>query len=666
MGCGAGHTAVALANRGFAVTALDCERTMLDMVARRAQEAGVSVKLGLADAHELPFENHTFDVLLSLGLIPWLHSPQKALSEMRRVLKPGGFLVISSDNSQRLTYRFDPIFNRTLAPERDMIKAFLRRKKWMRMPQTTPPMMQPADEFDSWLTEAGFEKLKSTTIGFGPFTFFRRNLFPDQIGMPLQRMLQKLAYAGWPILRQSGAHYLVAALKPAKEKANTRTSEPVVGESFDVSTPVVILGANTHGSLGMMRSLGRLGVPVHAVYSPPRGPASFSAYCKSAVGWDFAHSHPDETIAYLLEIAQWIGKRSILIPTWDEMAVFTAEHYGRLKAGFIYPQQAANLARSLCDKKEMAVLARRFAVPTPRLEFPRSLEDIRRYCETGSFPVMLKGVDGNKLKERTGKKMVVAHTTRQLHDAYVELEDPREPNLMLQEYIPGGDDSVWMFNGYFNEQSECLAGFTGRKLRQTPIHVGMTSLGICLKNEIVAETTKAFMRDLGYRGILDIGYRYDARDGRYKVLDINPRIGATFRLFVAQNGMDVARALYLDMTGQQVPIAYQRDGRKWFVEKDFKSALDYYREGSLTIGQWLRSLRGIEECGYFTFDDLIPFFKLGIAGLRKLFRRGSHGSPSPRVAVQTQLPAIELPASQPSSTSAASSTARDRRERLTA
>src|SRR5216683_4807846 len=114
-------------------------------------------------------------------------------------------------------------------------------------------------------------------------------------------------------------------------------------------------------------------------------------------------------------------------------------------------------------------------------------------------------------------------------------------------------DTGWIFNGYFNRKSECLIGFTGKKIRQCPVHTGSTSLGICLANEEVENTTKRFMKSIGYRGILDIGYRYDARDGTFKVLDVNPRIGATFRLFVDANGMDVVRALYLDLTEQPVP-----------------------------------------------------------------------------------------------------------------
>src|SRR5208283_6120920 len=124
---------------------------------------------------------------------------------------------------------------------------------------------------------------------------------------------------------------------------------------------------------------------------------------------------------------------------------------------------------------------------------------------------------------------------------------------MFQEYIPGGDDSVWMFNGYFNENSDCLFAITGKKIRQAPVYIGYTSLGICLKNEVVDETTRRFTKEISYRGILDIEYRYDARDKQYKVLDINRRIGSTFRLFVSQDGLDVARAAYLDLTGQPVP-----------------------------------------------------------------------------------------------------------------
>jgi ubiquinone/menaquinone biosynthesis C-methylase UbiE len=197
---------------------------------------------------------------------------------------------------------------------------------------------------------------------------------------------------------------------------------------------------------------------------------------------------------------------------------------------------------------------------------------------------------------------------------------------MLQEYIPGGEDAQWMFNGYFDERSDCLFAITGRKLRQTPPYTGMTSLGECVQNDEVAQLTRRFMKAIGYRGILDIGYRFDARDGRYKVLDVNPRLGATFRLFVGDDGLDVVRALYLDLTGQRVPASATREGRKWLVEDlDLRSCVRYHADGVLSVGGWLRSLVGVQEGAWFARDDLRPFTRMctgaAASALRKAGRR---------------------------------------------
>jgi predicted ATP-grasp superfamily ATP-dependent carboligase len=146
------------------------------------------------------------------------------------------------------------------------------------------------------------------------------------------------------------------------------------------------------------------------------------------------------------------------------------------------------------------------------------------------------------------------------------------------------------------------------------VNTGITSLGICLRNEVLANITKTFIKAIGYRGILDIGYRHDRRDGSYKVLDINPRIGCTFRLFTATNGMDVARALYFDMTGQPVPAAAVAEGRKWMVEDfDLLSALRSWSARSLTAKDWFNSLRSVQETACFAWDDPIPFLLMGVA-----------------------------------------------------
>lgn len=328
----------------------------------------------------------------------------------------------------------------------------------------------------------------------------------------------------------------------------------------------------------------------------------------------------DQSVRDLLNIGRKIGRRSILIPPTDDGAVFVADHADALREWFMFPNQRADLVDSLCSKKEMYFLAKKFRVPTPEAAFPRSREDALAFLKNAAFPIMIKPIHNWGL--RRPQSLAIVHEERELIARYDAMEDPERPNLMLQEYIPGRDEDVWMFNGYFNQDSECLVGFTGRKIRQHPAHRGPTSLGVCQRNKTVEKMIKQFMKAIGYRGIVDIGCRYDARDGRYKVLDINPRIGATFRLFVADNGMDVARALYLDMTGQPVVPGTAPDGRKWFVEDgDLLSSFQDLLDGNLSLKQWLGSYRGVRETAFFAIDDPFPFVQQFVYDIEELVSR---------------------------------------------
>ncbi len=388
------------------------------------------------------------------------------------------------------------------------------------------------------------------------------------------------------------------------------------------TTPVVVLRSDSHGGLNIMRSLGRLGVPVYNVDPNPWAPAFRSRYCRGKFLWDIEHRPAELSLEYMAGVRRKIGRPCILIPTTDRTARFVADHSRRLAGDFLFPEQPPGLVDALASKREMFHLARRHGIPTPDAAFPQSRGDVLAFLERVRFPVMLKGIDGQQLWERTGKKMFITQSKDELLALYDMAEDRQNPNLMLQEYIPGGDDTVWMFNGYFNTHSDCLVGFTGKKIRQCPIHTGSTSLGICLRNAAVEETTRCFMKAIGYRGVLDIGYRYDARDGLYKVLDANPRIGATFRLFVGENGMDVARALYLDLTNQEVIPSPAKEGRKWIVEDlDLVSSYRYFREGKLRVSEWIRSFRGIEEAAFISTDDPFPVSAMLVSRSAEFIRR---------------------------------------------
>jgi 2-polyprenyl-3-methyl-5-hydroxy-6-metoxy-1,4-benzoquinol methylase len=92
--------AAELAKRGFDVDATDAVADMIELTRRHAAQANVSerVRTSLSDVQALEFEDQTFDVAVALGVLPWLHSPQIAVHELARVLKPGAHLVLSANN----------------------------------------------------------------------------------------------------------------------------------------------------------------------------------------------------------------------------------------------------------------------------------------------------------------------------------------------------------------------------------------------------------------------------------------------------------------------------------------------------------------------------------------------------------------------------------------
>ncbi len=379
----------------------------------------------------------------------------------------------------------------------------------------------------------------------------------------------------------------------------------------NADTPVVVLTSRI-GAVTIMRSLGQYGVNIYATDADASSPALTSKYCKKKYIKKYDESKPEEYLEFVLNIGKELGKKALLIQTSDTMAVFIAEYAGKLREYFIFPNNSADLIKRIISKEGMYSIALENDVPTPLTLFPKNLDAVVEYCKDGKFPLMLKGIYGDKLQARTGKKMVIVNNAEELLENYKWLEDPDEPNLMLQEYIPGGDDQVFIFNGYFDADSECLAAFTGYKVRQYPIHVGAASLGECKWNQDVADLTIKFMKDISYTGILDIGYRLDPRDGKYKVLDINPRVGQAFRIFVAENGMDVIRSQYMDLTNQRnTDPVIPDEGRRWMIEDyDVISSIHYFLEGSLKFGEWFKSFKRCKEGAWFSWRDPVPFLMI--------------------------------------------------------
>ena len=376
--------------------------------------------------------------------------------------------------------------------------------------------------------------------------------------------------------------------------------------------PVLILKTGHyvlhHGGLGITRSLGMLGVPVFTVIEDRFVPAAASKYLKGTFVWDTRDLSRSQLIEGLERIGRQLKLPTVLIPTDDAGAILIAEEARKLRQWFMFPKLRPDVPRSLADKSRLHALCKQLGVPCPHAITPGTISEVYEFIDTAAFPVVVK--PSKPWLDPTIKPSIVSSPGALLY-LYRQSEAQVPSNLLIQEYIRDGED--WLFNGYCDAKSECLVGFTGRKLRSYPSHLGSATFGRSVTNPALLRQAEALVKAIPYVGIMDVDYRFDKRDGQYKLLDFNPRVGAQFRLFEDSERIDVARALYRDLTGQPVRRSPQVDGRVLVVEPhDCLTSMHCALRGELSVGDWWRSFKGAKEFAWFRWNDPVPFIMIWI------------------------------------------------------
>ncbi|WP_280886412.1 ATP-grasp domain-containing protein [Streptomyces sp. LBL] len=386
-----------------------------------------------------------------------------------------------------------------------------------------------------------------------------------------------------------------------------------------------------HGGVGAIRSLGRLGVPMYAITEDRFTPAAASRYLERAFVWPTTGTEePERLVEGLLRVGRRIGRPTVLIPTDEEAAVLIAEHQGELAGRFLFPPVDPGLPRRLASKQGLHELCVEHGIPSPPAAFPQSYDDVVDFAEKARFPVVAKNREAFVRRKRPAVNGTTRIVTREKLLTLAR-DWGEHPGVILQEYLPREQAEDWIVHAYFDRDSVPLALFTGVKVRSWPPHAGMTAHAYVVDNPELVDLAARFIKQIGFTGIIDLDLRFDRRDGQYKLLDFNPRMGAQFRLFESESGVDVVRAMHLDLTGCAVPEGEQRAGHRYVVENiDLPALLAYRRSGYTTPHAPARASG--TELAWLAGDDPLPFLTMlarfvrpGAKHLYQLWRTNRRG-----------------------------------------
>jgi predicted ATP-grasp superfamily ATP-dependent carboligase len=367
-------------------------------------------------------------------------------------------------------------------------------------------------------------------------------------------------------------------------------------------TPAVVVDVGWVNGLAAIRSLGRVGAPVLAV---DHRPWALGLRSRFAIPVDAPDPGVDEEgfVAALVQLGDVLGTPAPVFPTHDEGLNAIARNAKALGDRYLCPFPDWAALERIQSKRFQLEVAEAAGVGVPRTGHPRSADEALRLADEIGYPVLVKPADPVEFKRKFRRQAFRCETRTELEAAFAQAE-PHEP--MVQELVPGGDDALYTLGSYLDATGKPLGVFSGRKLRQTPPTVGTCRVGEAVWVQEVVDSGLRFLDALEYRGISQVEFKRDSRDGRYKLMEINPRLYQWHGL-AATCGVDLPRIAYHDLLGlPQPPARMRRDGRKWAI--------------TLLAGERPALQRPPYVDAIFAFDDPVPAAAHATGLVRRAFR----------------------------------------------
>jgi D-aspartate ligase len=390
--------------------------------------------------------------------------------------------------------------------------------------------------------------------------------------------------------------------------------------------PGALIVGGAHGSLAMARSLGRKGTPVwFLTHDHPI--ASYSHYVLRRGAWP----GPDAKGA-----AQWLVDfaahhrldRWVLFPGGDAEARLVAQRHDFLGQAFVLTTPPWPVARFALDKRLTHQHADAVGVDSPRSYFPIDGSDVAQLA--CPFPAILKPtvqVGRNRFSAAKAWRVNDRAALVARYNAAIALVG--RDTIMVQEFIPGGGEAQFSYAGVW-DRGKPVVSLVARRTRQYPVDFGFTSTFVeTIEHPEVEAQAFRFLADLRYSGLVEVEFKFDARDGRVKLLDVNPRAWTWIGLGAAA-GVDFPAVAFALATGETVPRLRGRAGLAWVhVSRDVASAARAIVAGSLAPLDYLRSLRRPTTFAAYAADDPWPAVAdLPILAGRLLSRRVGFPGPA--------------------------------------
>lgn len=383
----------------------------------------------------------------------------------------------------------------------------------------------------------------------------------------------------------------------------------------------LVLGGSTN-ALGQIRAITRLGCNcINIVEKGTHDWSTRSILCKGIRAPHPFHDKKEALELLYRVIGGLEGKPFIFFASDDWMDLVGENESAFRKIAYI-PQSSWNIMSKLYNKKFLYQIAEKHNIPYPKTIIVESLSSIEEKISGLQAPYIVKPQETTSQNLLNSKGIHSYHRTQKFETKEdlinwknLLISKNIDMPVLVQEFIPGDASSLYTLTSYSNSDGVVLAGSVGHKLRQFPPEAGRITAGVLENNVEMYEVGKKFIHSVGYHGLANTEFKFDARDGKFKLMEINTRLGA-WNYSVLVSGLNLIEVAIKDTLGEIYDgpeTSTKNNGGIWYnLIYDLPSALYLNKKfdggkNRISLGEWKKSLGDNKFEAVWNWKDPMPF-----------------------------------------------------------
>lgn len=307
--------------------------------------------------------------------------------------------------------------------------------------------------------------------------------------------------------------------------------------------------------LGVIRALGENDIPVRALDSSKRAVGRYSKYTMSFKVVTDPALDDKKFINELIEIGENSKEKPVLFPTNDVWAIAVSKYKQQIEKYFLTYNPDYSVIKKIIDKKTFYSIMEKENILIPQTYEIKNYKELEKMKDKFKYPLILKPNARMEVNRKSQDTKVYnlnrVVEIRKFEDFFEYKQLIENYDFLIQQKIEGLSNKMFTVGIYADKKSDVRAVFSGRKVRGYPVDFGDCFAGESYWVDELVEQSKKIVKKLGYTGIAEIEYKYNIIDGKYYLIEMNPRtwswVGITPKV-----GVNLPLIAYKDTIGEEV------------------------------------------------------------------------------------------------------------------